>query len=205
MDVGGHLVHPSFGHAGRPPDAGGANCAPVDSLRAAGAVEAITRTGSNDTLDIRSRRSLAIHHCSVANAIPRCRAKRFCVSWLRSNSAIVETQNSRPRRIGPARISYASANRHAPFPGRIRYTSNSTILENLSQTTWPNEAHVPAACVSDVTLVGDAFAIDRLCRNDSGRAHPVHQRRPIMEPARSKAPGAVPTAPADRPSASAGP
>jgi hypothetical protein len=34
-------------------------------------------------------------------------------SWLRSNSATLETQNSRPRRIGPARISYSRANYHA--------------------------------------------------------------------------------------------
>jgi hypothetical protein len=42
--------------------------------RAEGAVEAITRTGTSDTLDCRSRRSLAIHHCSVASAMPR----RYC-------------------------------------------------------------------------------------------------------------------------------
>jgi hypothetical protein len=62
---------------------------------------------------------LAIHHCSVASAMPRRCAKLFCDNSLRANSATVETQNSRPRRIGPARIAYARASRHAPSPGRI--------------------------------------------------------------------------------------
>jgi hypothetical protein len=75
-----------------------------------------------------ARRSLAIHHCSVASAIPRRCAKLFCAGWLRSNSATVETQNSRPRRIGPAKISYSRANYHAPFFGRIRSAASAPRL-----------------------------------------------------------------------------
>jgi len=42
----------------------------------------------------------------------------YGVSSLRSNSATVEIQNSRPN-MGPAMIRYRRATRHASFPGRI--------------------------------------------------------------------------------------
>lgn len=41
----------------------------VAGCRVSCAVEVITRTGTCDTLDRRSRRCLAIHHCSVASIV----------------------------------------------------------------------------------------------------------------------------------------